>query len=147
MVITIHRLQKFFPLSHLALTMPKTPSALYNHSSRNTTARQLNISTSTSGRSSYSFASSQVPLPPVEPQPHHDEEFYAPDGMDIDEDPGPGEAMEEDKTVEVMPGVHVHIVPPKAKRYENSVGSFRLDFYYHLPITAGRPPKDLGRLP
>jgi hypothetical protein len=44
--------------------------------------------------------------------------------MDIDEDPGPGEAMEEDETVEVMPGVRVHIVPPKAKRYENSVGSF-----------------------
>jgi hypothetical protein len=112
--------------------MPKTSSALYNHGSHNSTACQLNISTSTSGRSSYFYASSQVPLPPVTPQPHHDQEFYTLDGMDINEDPMPGGAMEEDEIVEVMPGVCVHIVPLKAKQYENSVGSFHLAFLLSL---------------
>jgi hypothetical protein len=128
--------------------MPKVPSSLYDHSSRNATARQLNISTNTSGRASYSYTSSQIPVVPVAPQPHHDQEIFIPDAMDIDEDSTPEDVMEEDETVEVMPGINVHIVPPKEKRYENSVGSFGC----HIPIitdstTVGRPFKDLGKVP
>lgn len=107
--------------------MPKQPSALYNHSSRNATARQLNISSSSSGRTSYSYTSSQLPLvlPEPEPEPHPDGEYYgAPMDMDVDNDPTPGiDNIEEEENIEVVPGVHVHIVPKAtAKRYENSVG-------------------------
>ena len=107
--------------------MPKQPSALYNHSSRNATARQLNISSSSSGRTSYSYTSSQLPLvlPKPEPEPHPDGEYYgAPMDMDVNDDPTPGiDNIEEEENIEVVPGVHVHIVPKAtAKRYENSVG-------------------------
>jgi hypothetical protein len=104
-------------------------AALYNHSSRNATARQLNISSSSSGRTSYSYTSSQLPLvlpePEPEPEPHPDGEYYgAPMDMDVDDDPTPGiDNIEEEENIEVVPGVHVHIVPKAtAKRYENSVG-------------------------
>jgi hypothetical protein len=54
--------------------MPKQrsvkPSALYNHNARKVVTRQLNISHNASGRSSYSYASSQVQLePPPLPPP------------------------------------------------------------------------------
>ena len=46
------------------------PSALYNHNTRKVVARQLNISHDVSGRSSYSYVSSQVRLGPRrEPPP------------------------------------------------------------------------------
>jgi hypothetical protein len=110
--------------------MPKVPSSLYDHSSRNATARQLNISTNTSGRASYSYTSSQIPVAPIAPQPHHDhdhdQEFFIPDAMDVDEHPTPKD-VEEDEIVEVTPGVHV--VLPK-KRYKNSVGSFIYHNYH-----------------
>ena len=111
--------------------MPKQPSALYNHSSRNATARQLNISTSSSGQASVSYTSSQVPVEHTEPQPHQDSEheFYIPEAMDIDEDPAPEDTMEENETVEAMPGVRVHV---KAKRYENSVGNIHYVFLLSL---------------
>lgn len=120
--------------------MPKAPTQLYNHASRAATARQLNISSDSSGRQSYSYTSSRVSLPDPTPQASHDE-FYPMDvdmdGIDKDHTPGDGAItnedtpINEDATIEVMPGVHVHIVPPKAKRYANSVG--------HLNISLFRP--------
>ena len=50
--------------------MPKVLSSLYNHNARNAVARQLNISVNASGRSSYSYKSSQVELDATTPQPH-----------------------------------------------------------------------------
>jgi hypothetical protein len=112
------------------ITMPKAPTPLYNHASRNATARQLNISTSVSGQSSLSYTSSQVPLDPIASEPHLAHEYYTNDvDMDIDEGDAPEDLnMDEDHTVKVVPGVHAHVVPPKAKRYENSVGHFSSDF-------------------
>jgi hypothetical protein len=112
--------------------MPKEPSPLYDHRARNATARQLNLSTNASGRSSYSYSSSQVPITPIAPKPPVEQDYaqdfnmdvdnsehHAPDGIlnTIDED-GPDEGLR----TEVMPGVRVKIIPkPKAKRYANSV--------------------------
>lgn len=102
--------------------MPKVPSALYNHATRDATARQLNISTSSTGRSLLSWRSSQVPLQPPVPLAQSTSEYYVADDMDID-DEVPANPVDEDErpqTIEVMPGV---LVQPKlkAKRYENSV--------------------------
>jgi hypothetical protein len=111
--------------------MPKQPpSSLYNHKSRNATARQLNLSTNPSGRSSYSYTSSQLPVPPVAPEPHLGHEHYMEDfNMDVD---GTEHAFDDnlnnidedvpDEGIQVGPGVRVHIPKPKAKRYANSVG-------------------------
>jgi hypothetical protein len=111
--------------------MPKS-TPLYNHNSRTTTARQLNISSNVSGRSSFSYVSSQVPVaqPAAPPNPQHEhstpnfdmdvdetEDHAAMDQNTIDEDTPDGRS-----SVEAMPGVHVHVVP--AKRYANSVGMF-----------------------
>jgi hypothetical protein len=131
-------LQWLFAL-YIFITMPKA-EPLYNHSTRKATARQLNLSTSASGRSSYSYTSSTVPVAPVAHEAHPDHEYYLAAGMDIDGDdadtannpgtanePGP---MDVDETIEVVPGVNVHIVPTKtkAKRYANSVGFLCLIF-------------------
>jgi len=111
--------------------MPK-PTPLYDHNSRAAIARQLNISSNFSGRSSYSYTSSQVPVPP--PITHRDSnrqnEHSSSDlNMDVDEteDRAPIDlnAIDEDTpdggpAIEVAPGVRVHVVP--AKRYANSVG-------------------------
>jgi hypothetical protein len=106
--------------------MPKVPSALYNHNTREATARQLNISGSS--RNFASYVTSQVPLLPPPPEAHPEHEYYPVDLMDIDEDnptydQDPGDSDEEPETVEVMPGVHVK-PKTKAKRYENSVSDF-----------------------
>jgi len=64
-------------------------------------------------------------LPEPEPEAHPDGEHYsAPMDMDIDDDPTPRiDNIEEEENIEVMPGVHVHVVPKAmAKRYKNSVG-------------------------
>jgi hypothetical protein len=111
----------------LIITMPKIPTALYNHATRNATARQLNISGTVSGRSSYSYTSSQVTLEPVAPESHPAHEDYVNDlDVDINIDDGPGDlnTADEDGIVEVVPGVQAIITPPKAKRYENSVSQF-----------------------
>lgn len=103
--------------------MPKV-EPLYNHSARKATTRQVNVSTSASGRSSYSYASSAVPVAPP-PVPHPDHEYYEAAGMDIDDDEEeiPNEQPVPNETVEVVPGIHVHVQPTsKAKRYDNSVG-------------------------
>jgi hypothetical protein len=112
--------------------MPKQPSALYNHNARAAIARQLNISTDRSGRTSVSYTSSHLPV--VSPAvPHPEDEYYtAADvnmdvNMDIDnetvDDPT---SIADRETVEVLPGVQVCIA--KAKQYANSVGSLRLIF-------------------
>jgi hypothetical protein len=109
--------------------MPK-PTPLYNHNSRTATACQLNIS-SVSGQSSYLYTSSQVPVaPPVAQDSNRQHEYPMPDfNMDIDEteDCAPINLNAIDKDtpdgrppIEVIPSVHVHVVP--AKRYANSVG-------------------------
>lgn len=103
--------------------MPKAPSALYNHNTRDATARQLNISGS--GRNFASYTTSQIPLAPAPPEAHPEHEYYTPDMMDIDiDEDSPShnhDPDEEPETIEVMPGVHVKS-KTKAKRYENSVG-------------------------
>src|SRR5882762_1403173 len=69
----------------IVFKMPKDPTPLYSHRSRNATARQLNITTNASGRSSYSFTSTHVPVEPAVPEPHTEPEYYAPDSnMDVD---------------------------------------------------------------
>jgi hypothetical protein len=93
------------------------------------TACQLNIS-SVSGQSSNSYTSSQVPVaPPVAQDSNRQHEYPTPDfNMDVEtEDRAPIDlnAIDEDTPdgrppIEVVPGVHVHVVP--AKRYANSVG-------------------------
>jgi hypothetical protein len=107
--------------------MPKTPSALYNHNTREATARQLNISGGS--RNFASYVTSQVSLPPPPSEAHPEHEYYPVDPMDIDEDNPvynhPDDSDEEPETVEVMPGVHVK-PKAKAKRYENSVGDLFL---------------------
>jgi hypothetical protein len=136
----------FLPIT----TMPKVPTPLYNHASRNATARQLNISSTVSGRSSYSYTSSQVPLEPVAPESHPAHEYYTNDedvDMDIDDAPGDLNTADEDDTVEAAPGVHVHIVPPKAKRYENSVSQFFRFYALTNPAVAGCPSVHLGKMP
>ena len=117
----------------IVFKMPKDPTPLYSHRSRNATARQLNITTNASGRSSYSFTSTHVPVEPAVPEPHTEPEYYAPDSnMDVDgaeyQAPEDLNAIDKDtpdgrQPVEVAPGVHVHVnPPPKARRYDNSVG-------------------------
>ena len=108
--------------------MPKQPSALYNHNARAAIARQLNISTDRSGRTSVSYTSSHLPV--VSPAvPHPEDEYYTAADVDMDvdnetvDDPT---SIADRETVEVLPGVQVCIA--KAKRYTNSVGSLRLIF-------------------
>lgn len=107
--------------------MPKQPSALHNHFSRNATASQLNISGSSSGQTSYSYMSSHLPLalpePAPEPEAHPDGEYYSAP-MDMDDDPTPSiDNIGEEENIEVMPGVHVNVVPnAMAKQYKNLVG-------------------------
>jgi hypothetical protein len=106
--------------------MPKEPTPLYNHNARKAIARQLNLTSNASGRSSYSYTSSQVEVNPVTREGHGEHEYYPVDSNmhDIDED----RIIEdqdidmdgENRVIEVMPGIHV-IAKPKAKRYENSV--------------------------
>jgi hypothetical protein len=110
------------------ITMPKAPTPLYTHSA---TAHQLNVTSSTSGHSSYSYTTAHVPIEPAAPESHPGDNYYPPDSaMDIDgiDDDrqytdGVIPDVDEGATVEAMPGVHVHIVP-KAKRYDNSVRMF-----------------------
>jgi len=111
--------------------MPKAPVPLYAHSTRNATARQLNVTSSASGRSSYSYTTAHVPIEPAAPESHPGDDYYPPnsamdiDGIDDDRQDTDGVIpdVDEGATVEAMPGVHVHIVP-KAKRYDNSVRMF-----------------------
>jgi hypothetical protein len=111
--------------------MPKQPSALYNHNARNAISRQLNISSTSSGRSSYSYRSSQVPVEFLTPDAHTEHEYYAADArMDIDDDEldNPEINASEDGgpiIIEVMPGVRA-ITKVKVKRYENSVSDLAL---------------------
>jgi hypothetical protein len=102
--------------------MPKVPSALYNHNARLATARQLNISSSSSGRTTLSFPSSQVQVEPNPVEVDSQHEYYAVDpAMDIDEDHIVGDLdTSSGNNVEVVPGIHV-IAKVKAKRYINSV--------------------------
>ena len=107
--------------------MPKEPSALYNHNAWNAIAHQINLSTNPSGRSSYSYTSSEVRLALVVPEVRPEDEYYPVDAsMDIDEDHVIGEDVRE-QVVEVMPGVNA-ITKPKAKRYDNSVSFSWFDF-------------------
>ena len=109
--------------------MAKAHSTLYNHNARDAIARQLNISTNPSGRSSYSYTSSHLRLDPVVPEVCHENESYV---MDIDEDYVVNNQNEDvEQVVEVMPGVHV-LTKPKAKRYENSVSPPSLNFLQWL---------------
>jgi hypothetical protein len=102
--------------------MPKSTRSLYNHNTRVAVARQLNISTNPSGRSSYSYATSHVSLDPVVPLEDSKNESYMMDAsMDIDEDHVVNDHNEDvEQVIEVMPGVHI-VSNQKAKRYENSV--------------------------
>lgn len=103
--------------------MPKAPSALYNHNARAATARQLNISSNASGRTTLSFPSSQVPLEPTAPEVRSENDYFTIDpSMDIDEDyiPNDPSVTDEPRVIEVMPGIRV-LAKQKAKRYENSV--------------------------
>src|SRR5882762_1624932 len=66
-----------------------------------------------SGQSSYSYTSSEVPVAPVVKVPHPEHKYYMAAGMDIDgdeevtvDDPVP---MDVNETIEVVPGVHVHV--------------------------------------
>jgi hypothetical protein len=109
-------------------TMPKVPAPLYSHTGRGATARQVAVSTDSSGHSSYVVTSTQILLPPVAPEAHpEDEHAYYPTDVDMDIDdmdnpPNSTEVAEnEDATIKVMPGVHAQIPAPKAKRYTNSV--------------------------
>lgn len=114
--------------------MPKVPSALYNHNVRSATARQLNISSSASGRTSLAFPSSQVPLEPITPNVDPELDSYAVDmSMDIDDDHDDPDATRVGSTIEVAPGLHI-FAKQKAKRYENLVC-----FFAH-PVLASRLP-------
>jgi hypothetical protein len=122
LTVSFNTSDEFFPVTSTA--MPKVTPSLYNHKARDTTVRQLNVATSASGRSSYSFASSEVSVAPVAPAPDAKDDYYAAAGMDIDDfDDMANEPVttEDDETVEVLPGVQVHFHQPKAKRYKNSV--------------------------
>ena len=105
--------------------MPKALSPLYNHSTRNATARQLNISSSAPSRSSWSTSQVAPPPPASAPEPAPEPEHYVEDiDMDIDEDPlvvDPDRDGCQPSIIEVMPGVHVQPTKVKAKRYLNSV--------------------------
>jgi hypothetical protein len=128
--------------------MPKVPTQLYNHNARNTTARQLNLSTNPSGRTSYSYTSSHVQLDPVEPEAHG--EVYAVDlSMDIDDDhevniPSMTE-QEATRVFEVVPGLRV-VSKLKAKRYDNSVSPMFHLFAIANLFSAGCSSGDLGQL-
>jgi hypothetical protein len=108
----------------LVADMPKAAAGLYNHNTRNTLTRQLKFSTDSSGRSSYSYTSSQVRLDPVVPEAHREDESNVMDAsMDIYEDHVNSNDNEDvGQVVEVMRGVRV-VTKPKAKRYDNSVSS------------------------
>jgi hypothetical protein len=108
--------------------MPKVPT-LYSHSAQSATAHQVAVSIDSSGRRSYVVTSSQISLPSLAPEAHPEGEdadyprdVNMEDIDDIDNPPNSTEAADEDATIEVMPGVHVQISTPKAKRYANSVG-------------------------
>jgi hypothetical protein len=108
--------------------MPKEPSGLYNHNVRQTLTRQLCLTTNPSGRSSYSYASSQVRLDPVARSKRLEDDAYLMDesyvmnaNMDVDNN----HVVHEDvpgRVLEVMPNVRV-VTKLKAKRYDNSVSS------------------------
>lgn len=103
------------------------PSALYNHNTRKLVARQLNISHNVlSGRSSYSYVSSQVRMrprrePPLPPPPvcAEQELDVAEVGMDINAD----YMFDVDDGADqpVMPAI---TKPDSEERYENSASLF-----------------------
>ena len=105
--------------------MPKVPSlSLYNHNARPATSRQIQSSTSRTGRTVLSYISTNVFVqPPAQVEYTGNHDYYA---MDFDDATTPDDMETDDVNGDqanesnVVPGTGVTIVPA-AKRYQNSV--------------------------
>ena len=109
------------------------PAALYDHGTRKTVTRQLNVSRNESGRTtSYSYSTSRVQLaqlPQAQTEPEHSIEAMPVDAVvHVDQDADhPMEAMPVDTVVHVDQDVDHPLHPvdvvakPKERSYENSV--------------------------
>jgi hypothetical protein len=105
--------------------MPKVSTEpLYNHGSRPTASRQINVSTAPAGRRNISLVSNLILTPSTSQSHHHDNDYY-PVPMDVDDEIDMPDAVNnpedpQEEAVEALPGIKV-LPKVKAKRYENSV--------------------------